>query len=77
LPKRTFLRPSNMPKSSEIVGVIAIINEHTSKILGQGPSGCKYTSSLWALTETLDHGQTLFLVRFHGHADRFILYASV
>src|SRR6218665_147813 len=34
-PKRTFLRPYNRSKTSKIVGVIAISNEHTSKILGQ------------------------------------------
>ena len=37
-PKRTFLRPKSMPKTSKIVGMVAVSNEYTSKILGQDVS---------------------------------------
>ena len=33
-----FIRPKNRPKTSKIVGVIAVSNEYTSKILGQNVS---------------------------------------
>jgi len=42
-----------MPKTSRLLGVIAVSQWTMAKILGQG---VKYASSVYALTETLDQG---------------------
>jgi len=40
MPKQAFLHPQNRSKMSKIVGVIAVSNEYTSKIIGQDGGIC-------------------------------------
>src|SRR6218665_2179379 len=63
-PKRTFLRPLNVSKTSKLFGVIAVSNG-IYMYVQNSRSPRQYTFSFWTLTETLDIALTVNMLVKH------------